>query len=43
MVLTCLFLPARACSLVVSGSGDWRFVDLVPAEAGKLQVGCTLS
>lgn len=25
--------------LVVSGSGDWRFVDLVPAEAGKLQVG----
>lgn len=24
--------------LVVSGSGDWRFVDLVPAEAGKLQV-----
>lgn len=25
--------------LVVSGSGEWRFVDLVPAEAGKLQVG----
>ena len=25
--------------LVVSGSGDWRFVDLVPSEAGKLQVG----
>jgi hydroxymethylpyrimidine pyrophosphatase-like HAD family hydrolase len=24
--------------LVVSGSGDWRFMDLVPAEAGKLQV-----
>jgi hydroxymethylpyrimidine pyrophosphatase-like HAD family hydrolase len=23
--------------LVVSGSGDWRFMDLVPAEAGKLQ------
>lgn len=26
--------------LVVSGSGDWRFVDLVPAEAGKLQASC---
>ena len=25
--------------LVVSGSGGWRFMDLVPAEAGKLQVG----
>ena len=25
--------------LVVSGSGDWRFMDLVPAQAGKLQVG----
>ena len=24
--------------LVVSGSGDWRFLDLVPREAGKLQV-----
>lgn len=25
--------------LVVSGSGGWRFLDLVPKEAGKLQVG----
>lgn len=25
--------------MVVSGSGAWRFVDLVPREAGKLQVG----
>ena len=24
--------------LVVSGSGDWRFLDLVPREAGKMQV-----
>ena len=23
--------------MVVSGSGDWRFLDLVPAQAGKLQ------
>ncbi|KAL4859929.1 Fumarylacetoacetase [Chlorella vulgaris] len=23
--------------IVVSGSGDWRFLDLVPVEAGKLQ------
>ena len=30
--------PCDSSSLVVSGSGDWRFMDLVPAEAGKLQV-----
>ena len=35
------FLGAQGVGhrLVVSGSGDWRYLDLVPLQAGKLQVG----